>query len=126
MTNMLSAIQLFCHFMHSVSSQVFLHNFWPLYSKCLSSSYISQASLLVVFSLCLVLESSLQSNNVTYCPHAVDSCVRLRIRSEQKKYGICTDRKHTVQIASVGLAQAHSNNVMYCCITWTQKLSDLN
>ena len=66
--NTLSAIQLGqsenpYHFLHSVISQV------STPPKCLSS--LSLPTL-------LVLESHLQSENVTYCPHAACSCVKLQ------------------------------------------------
>ena len=68
MINTPSAIQLgpsmnLCH-LHSVSSQVYLHNFQPSYSNISRSSYFSQASLLCrpVSLTLIVLESGLQSN----------------------------------------------------------------
>ena len=56
--------------LRSVSSQVCLHNFQPSYSKLSRSSYFFQASLFSPSSpnceTVLVVESSLQSENITY------------------------------------------------------------
>ena len=54
-----------------------------------------------------------QSENVTYTPHVV--CSYIKLQSKQT-YGIRTTdiyiyMKSTVQLTSVGLAQAHPNNV---------------
>ena len=64
----------------------------------------------------LILESSLQSENVTYRPHAACSCVKSQ---SKRTYGIhTTDIYNNIyinciaQLASVGLAQAHP--IVHC------------
>ena len=59
-------------------------------------------SLLTSLPTLLVLESSLQSENVTYCPQAVCSCVKLQ--SQQNIY-----EKFAIQLTKVGLTQARPN-----------------
>ena len=67
-----------------------------------------------------MLESSLQSENITYRPHAARGCVKLQskhIRNTYDRYTtiiiiiiIIIYENCTVRLASVGLAQARPNN----------------
>ena len=61
-----------------------------------------------------MLESSLQSENITYRPHAARGCVKLQskhIRNTYDRYTtiIIIYENCTVRLASVGLAQARPN-----------------
>ena len=63
-------------------------------------------------------ESSLQSENITYRPHAARGCVKLQskhIRNTYDRYTtiiiIIIYENCTVRLASVGLAQARPNQI---------------
>ena len=64
-----------------------------------------------------MLESSLQSENITYRPHAARGCVKLQskhIRNTYDRYMtiiIIIYENCTVRLASVGLAQARPNYI---------------
>ena len=61
-------------------------------------------------------ESSLQSENITYRPHAARGCVKLQSKHIRNTYDryittiIIIYENCTVRLASVGLAQARPNN----------------
>ena len=55
--------------LRSVSNHVCLHNLQLSYSKCSHSIYLPTL---------VVLESSQQSKNVTYCPHMARGCLKLQ------------------------------------------------
>ena len=59
---MINTIKTISLFLHSVSSQVCLHNMQPLYSKRSRSSYFSQVSLLIFLPLLFLLFSLLHFN----------------------------------------------------------------
>ena len=66
-------------------------------------------------------ESSLQSENITYRPHAARGCVKLQskhIRNTYDRYMttiiIIIYENCTVRLASVGLAQARPNYCVLC------------
>ena len=78
-------------FLRSVRNQVFLHSFHPSCSKGSCSSYSSQVLFLPIL---FMLESGLQSENVTYCQHAVHNCVKLQ--SKQAYNNIIIYEKSTI------------------------------
>ena len=57
----------------------------------------------------LVLESSLQSENVTYRQHVVRGCVKLQSKQAYRIHTTDIYVNCIVQLASVGLAQARPN-----------------
>ena len=79
-----------------------------------------------------MLESSLQSENITYRPHAARGCVKLQSKHIRNTYDryitiIIIYENCTVRLASVGLAQARPNNTITPPIYSTPNLfSDLN
>ena len=69
-------------------------------------------------------ESSLQSENITYRPHAARGCVKLQFKHIRNTYDRYTTiiiiiyENCTIRLASVGLAQARPNNAnckLYSC-----------
>ena len=71
-----------------------------------------------------MLESSLQSENITYRPHAARGCVKLQSKHMRNTYDRYTTiiiiiiyENCTVRLASVGLAQARPN---YCNLFTSQ------
>ena len=76
-----------------------------------------------------MLESSLQSENITYRPHAARGCVKLQskhIRNTYDRYTtiiiIIIYENCTVRLASVGLAQARPNNTIFIIVVLIKSL----
>ena len=71
-------------------------------------------------------ESSLQSENITYRPHAARGCVKLQSKHIRNTYDryittiIIIYENCTVRLASVGLAQARPNYEH--AVFWANKL----
>ena len=95
------ALKVAMHDKYTVSYSIIsvcLHNLQPSYSKHSCSSYFSQVSLLLVFAQTAraVLEGSLHSERVIYCPYTAHSCIKLQ--SKKKNYN---PKRHTEYIQQI-------------------------